>query len=84
MASLLIGKEGKVGMSYSFEGFAPQGWQCPVCKRVYSPTTPIWWYCDNGETVTSTNVTTIKDQSGMDILEWGKSKTITNTDSKTE
>ena len=58
--------------------FAPQGWQCPICGRVYSPTTPMCWYCGNGETVTTTNVT-IKDQSGMDIADWGKSTTETDT-----
>ena len=26
-------------MSYKFEGFAQQGWQCPVCGAVYSPMT---------------------------------------------
>ena len=38
--------------------FAPQGWQCPVCKRVYSPTTPMCYYCGNGTpcTVSSTTV----------------------------
>ena len=35
---------------------APQGWQCPICKRVYSPTTPMCWYCggaDKTEVATS-------------------------------
>lgn len=22
-----------------------QGWQCPICKRVYSPSTPMCYYC---------------------------------------
>ena len=30
---------------------APQGWQCPICKRVYSPTTPFCYYCGNDGTV---------------------------------
>lgn len=25
--------------------FAPQGWQCPICKRVYSPMTPMCYFC---------------------------------------
>lgn len=25
--------------------FAQQGWQCPCCKKVYSPTTPMCFYC---------------------------------------
>lgn len=24
-----------------------QGWQCPICKRVYSPSTPMCFYCGN-------------------------------------
>ena len=43
-------------MSEWYENFAPQGWQCPICKRVYSPTTPMCYYCGNGTTVTSTTV----------------------------
>ena len=22
-----------------------QGWQCPCCRRIYSPTTPMCYYC---------------------------------------
>lgn len=36
--------------------FTQQGWQCPVCKRVYSPTTPMCYYCGNGITVSGTAV----------------------------
>ena len=44
-------------------GFAPQGWQCPVCKRVYSPTTPMCYYCGNGVvTTTTTNIETPKTE----------------------
>ena len=32
-----------------------QGWQCPICKRVYAPSTPMCWYCgEEGRTKTST------------------------------
>lgn len=41
---------------YDFS-FAPQGWQCPICKRVYSPTYPWCIFC-GGETVTTTTTTT--------------------------
>lgn len=38
-----------------FEGnFAQQGWQCPICKRVFSPTTPMCLYCGNHEETTTT------------------------------
>lgn len=33
---------------------AQQGWQCPLCKRVYSPDTPCCWYC-GGESTTTTS-----------------------------
>ena len=29
--------------------FVNKGWQCPVCGRVYSPTTPMCFYCRNKE-----------------------------------
>ena len=32
------------------ENFAQQGWQCPICKRVYSPMTSMCYYC-GGESV---------------------------------
>lgn len=34
--------------------FARQGWQCPICGRVYSPDTGICRYCDKGTTADST------------------------------
>lgn len=46
---------------YDFN-FAPQGWQCPICKRVYSPTYPWCIFCGN-ESVTTTTTTTIPIQN---------------------
>ena len=34
-----------------------QGWQCPCCKKVYSPTTPMCFYCGNQTYKTSTSTT---------------------------
>lgn len=35
--------------------FVQQGWQCPICKRVYSPFTPCCFTCGaEGVTKTST------------------------------
>ena len=46
-------------------GFAQQGWQCPICKKVYSPTTPMCYYCGNGipYTVSSTTVGDAKSKT---------------------
>ena len=35
----------------------PQGWQCPVCRRVYSPTTTMCLYCGERETTVATDGT---------------------------
>lgn len=35
----------------------PKGWECPKCGRVYSPTTPMCFYCGGEQTVTATSVT---------------------------
>ena len=32
-----------------------QGWQCPLCKSVYSPDTPMCFQCPS-ETITSTSL----------------------------
>ena len=60
-------------MSCEFEMFAPQGWQCPICRRVYSPTTPMCYYCGNGvvTTTTTTNIKTPKTEEDF-TKEWKK------------
>lgn len=35
----------------------PQGWQCPICKRVYSPAYPWCVFCGNEKTETTTTYT---------------------------
>jgi len=38
--------------------FIPQGWECPKCKRVYSPTTQMCSHCpQHNQGVTSTGTT---------------------------
>ncbi len=44
-------------------GFIPQGWQCPVCKRVYSPMTPMCYHCGDSKTVTIGTTTTTQSAS---------------------
>ena len=43
--------------------FAPQGWQCPVCGAVYSPTTPMCYNC-TGKTYTFSTTT------GNAVIDW--------------
>lgn len=40
-----------------------QGWQCPICKRIYSPTTFMCFYCGGDKTETSTTYT-VKGSTG--------------------
>ena len=44
---------------YYNSGFAPQGWQCPICGRVYSPTTPMCYYCSRKTEIMTTTSTAI-------------------------
>ena len=36
-------------MSYEFVPLVPQGWQCPVCGAVYSPSTPMCYNCNGNK-----------------------------------
>lgn len=42
---------------YDAPMYAPQGWQCPICHRVYSPSTFMCYYCVDRETTMATNTT---------------------------
>ena len=53
-----------------------QGWQCPICKRVYSPLTMMCYYC-GGDTVTRTG--TFSETGDTD---WMKQRTITVSNNK--
>lgn len=32
-------------MTFNYTPLVQQGWQCPICKRVYSPSTALCFYC---------------------------------------
>lgn len=51
-----------------------QGWQCPICKRIYSPFTIMCYYC-SGESKTSTNVNSTGN------IDWQKHQSITTASS---
>ena len=44
-------------MYYSHDNWYQQGWVCPKCGRVYSPSTPMCFNCGNNETTTATTTT---------------------------
>ena len=47
-----------------------QGWQCPLCKRIYSPLTPMCWYC--GEEGATKTYTTTSETRAMNMFDWDK------------
>lgn len=49
-------------------GLVQQGWQCPICKRIYSPLTMMCFYCNNGSTKTSTRITPDNDAEADSVL----------------
>jgi hypothetical protein len=40
------------------ETFIQQGWQCPICKTVYSPTTSMCFFCNPNSNKTTTTTAT--------------------------
>jgi uncharacterized OB-fold protein len=48
-----------------------QGWQCPVCGRVYSPITPMCYYC-GGEQKTITYTTNTENVENTGNVELAK------------
>ena len=47
-----------------------QGWQCPICKRVYSPTTMMCMYC--GEEGATKTYTTTSATRAINMFDWDK------------
>ena len=62
-------------MYYNPEYNESRGWICPKCGRVYSPDTPICFYCNNTES------TTITATSANYTTEWTKYLNHISTDS---
>lgn len=56
--------------------FAQQGWQCPICKRVYSPFTSMCLYCGKKETSTINELQTISRKESFAPLEQTLNETI--------
>ena len=61
-----------------FEKLPPQqGWQCPICGRVYSPMTMMCLYCGN-ETETKTTTYTVS------VPDWLHHYTVTKSTAEGE
>ena len=60
-------------------GFTPQGWQCPVCRRVYAPGTPMCFYCGNEQYTTSRTATV-----GNDPIDWLHHDSVTKSEEPKE
>lgn len=59
--------------------FAQQGWQCPICKRVYSPFTPSCFYCGNEQTITTNDITiTTGTQPTQDVVTTAENAPVEN------
>ena len=54
--------------------FAQQGWQCPICRRVYSPTTPMCYCCGNGVPYSVSSTT------GDAVIDWLHHESETKTE----
>lgn len=62
-------------MDHDYLMSVPQGWMCPVCKRVYSPSYPWCNFCGNEKTETTTTYTTDTEYVSP-ISQWGPKKTV--------
>lgn len=61
-------------------GYVPQGWQCPICKRVYSPTTMMCMYC--GEEGATKIYTTTSATGTIKVFDWNKEQEDGNDNNK--
>ena len=58
----------EIGDDWNYKWMAPRGWVCPKCGRVYSPNTPMCFYCSNNEQPTVTTTTTNPTNLGSDTF----------------
>lgn len=65
--------EGMIKM-WNFEVGAQQGWQCPVCKRVYAPFVTKCLYCERN------TVTNIGSEISQPLIDWCRHTSYTGTD----
>ena len=48
-------------MTTSPDFFTPLGWQCPICKKVYSPAVPICYECSAKDVIRNESGTSAAD-----------------------
>lgn len=60
--------------------YVPQGWQCPICKRVYSPTTQMCMYCGEEQKTTITTSSTPASRVVVNGVYWERDKEDGNVD----
>lgn len=53
--------------------FAQQGWQCPICKRVYSPSTMMCFYCGENTVISTGGIV----DTGVIDIDWQKRQSVT-------
>ena len=66
------------------EMFAPKGWICPKCGRVYSPSTPSCYYCGGNTEITTTTNITVGGSDYWDIIEKAWKNKLNNQSNKIE
>lgn len=59
--------------------FVSQGWQCPICKRVYSPWESMCRYCGREQ-----NTVNAPSTSGTPLVDWGRTTSTTVPNGKSE
>ena len=73
--------EGQTHGSYTVNPWVAKGWQCPICGRVYSPTTYMCLFCGGKEvTVTSGTNPSFGDSTGFTemLMQMAKEKNESN------
>lgn len=53
--------------NYSYS--APQGWQCPICKKIYSPSTPSCTYCNSSYVTQNTTTPSTYSDTLIDNID---------------
>lgn len=64
------------GDHWGYPAMVQQGWQCPCCRRVYSPTIPMCFTCGQGGEVSTAekkSEVSVDSVSPAEIRRWANS-----------